>query len=573
MRHRLLPLVLAGALVLGACSSDAGSGSDAATTDQPTTTAEAATAPADAGIGEACDQGATIDDLEVEPVAGSTSDLDLTSFDGTTIRLHWFPVEGATADEPAPTILMGPGWSLAGDTNTEGGTLFGALSIAGMWDEGYNVLTWDPRGFGESEGIASVNDPKLEGRDVQALLDFVAAQPEAQLDDDGDPRAGMVGFSYGGGIQLTTAAIDCRVDAIVPGIAWHSLETSLYKAETVKTGWSRILTSTVDPDRLDPHITSASESGQRDGSLSEEDREWFIARGPGDELVGQIAVPTLLIGGTVDTLFTLDEDLTNLALLQANDVPSATLWFCGGHGTCLTEPGDPERVAAASFAWLDRYVKGDETAPELPLIDVVDQDGDRWTGDEPLTGSPTDAGTVWEPVDRGALRMGGKGSGTLELTEASRSGGSIEGADPDDLLAGVVAAITPTDAEVALEVTIAAADAKGLAIGSPVLEMTYSGTLPEGETDGRVFAQLVDESSGTVIGNQITPVAVTLDGEEHTISVPLEVIAHDLSSSGPITLQLVATTTAYATPPLGGSLEVSDLSIWLPLAVDALTQG
>ena len=30
------------------------------------------------------------------PVTGSTHDLDITSFDGTTIRAHWFPVEGAT---------------------------------------------------------------------------------------------------------------------------------------------------------------------------------------------------------------------------------------------------------------------------------------------------------------------------------------------------------------------------------------------------------------------------------------------------------------------------------------------
>ena len=52
---------------------------------------------------------------------------------------------------------------------------------------------------------------------------------------------GMVGASYGGGIQLVTAAIDCRVDAIVPQIAWHSLGTSLYKADTSKRGWGDFL--------------------------------------------------------------------------------------------------------------------------------------------------------------------------------------------------------------------------------------------------------------------------------------------------------------------------------------------
>ncbi|MEZ5181374.1 MAG: CocE/NonD family hydrolase [Acidimicrobiales bacterium] len=553
--HPLAALALAGALLLGACSSDSGSdAADASGDDATTTTAPEATA----GGGHECDQGATIDDLQVAEVDGSESDRDLTSFDGTTIRLHWFPVEGASADEPAPTILMGPGWSLPGDSDPDGGALFSALSIRGIWDHGYNVLTWDPRGFGQSEGVATVNDPDLEGRDVQALLDFVAAQPEAQVDGDGDPRTGMVGFSYGGGIQLTTAAIDCRVDAIVPGIAWHSLETSLYKAETVKTGWSKVLTSTVPKDRLDPHIVSAADSGLRDGSLSDEDRQWFIDRGPGDELVGRIEVPTLLIGGTVDTLFTLDEAITNFELLRANDVPTAMLWFCGGHGTCLTDPGDTDRIATSSFAWLDRYVKGDEGAEALPLLDLVDQDGDRWTSDE------------W-PVETSPLAT--EGSGTLELTDASRSGGSLEGTDPDDLLAGVVSAITPTEADVALEVALDLGDADGLVLGPPTLEVTYAGTLPEGETDGRVFAQLVDDRAGIVVGNQITPIAVTLDGEEHTVEVPLEVIAHDLSSSGPLTLQLVATTTAYATPPLGGTFDATAIRLTLPVAAgDAVVE-
>ena len=76
--------------------------------------------------------------------------------------------------------------------------------------------------------------PQHEGRDMQELISWVAAQPETQLDATGDPRLGMVGVSYGGGIQLTTAALDCRVDAIVPSWAWHSLQTSLDKADTPK---------------------------------------------------------------------------------------------------------------------------------------------------------------------------------------------------------------------------------------------------------------------------------------------------------------------------------------------------
>ena len=123
---------------------------------------------------------------------------------------------------------------------------------------GYNVLTWDPRGFGASGGTAEVDSPKFEGRDVSALIDYVARQPEAQLDERGDPRVGMAGGSYGGGIQLVAAAIDHRIDAIVPDIAWNSLETSLGKNDTVKSGWGLALyaASAAAGARLDPEIVS-----------------------------------------------------------------------------------------------------------------------------------------------------------------------------------------------------------------------------------------------------------------------------------------------------------------------------
>ncbi len=70
---------------------------------------------------------------------------------------------------------------------------------------------------------------------------------------------GMVGASYGGGIQLVTASIDCRVDAITPTIAWNSLATSLFKAETVKSGWADLLAKGAMGHELNPHITSADE--------------------------------------------------------------------------------------------------------------------------------------------------------------------------------------------------------------------------------------------------------------------------------------------------------------------------
>lgn len=546
-----LALLSALALLAAACSSDGGS-DGAGAAGKTTTTAPAADEPF---RGNECDQGASLDEVVAERVPDSESDWVMTSFDDTEIRLHWFPLPAATGEEPAPTVLMGPGWSLPGDVNTDpaGLALFSPASIPSLWEAGYNVLTWDPRGFGKSEGIATVNDPDFEGRDVQAMLDFVAEQPMALVDGPGDPRVGMVGYSYGGGIQLTTAAIDCRVEALVPGIAWHSLETSLYKAETVKKGWADVLTSTIDPDRVDPHIISAKEAGDAGEELSEEDRQWFLDRGPG-ELVGEIEVPTLFVGGTVDTLFTLDEDITNFLVLQGNDVPVAMIWFCGGHGTCLTDAGEPDRVTLATNAWLDRFVKGDESVALPPALDLIDQHGEEVTFDE------------W-PVAEGEP-ITASGSGTLELAAGGGAGGDAEVLDlpADDPLAGIVANITPTKAERSVDVVVTNEGEETLALGAPMLSLTYtvSGGDPDGQT--RVFAQLVDDESGTVVGNQITPIALAADGDEHTVEVPLEVIAHRLAAGQTLTLQLVATTTAYATPTLQGTVELSDIDLSIPTA-------
>lgn len=485
---------------------------------------------------------------------GSPADLELVSFDGTAIRLHWFPHPDADDTAPAPTVLMGPGWGLAGDTDVDTVGVLGTLNIAELRDAGYNVLTWDPRGFGRSGGTATVNSADHEGRDVQHLIEWVASQPQALLDGPRDPSLGMVGASYGGGIQLVTAAIDCRVDAIVPTTAWHSLESSLYRSGIAKAGWAGRLTEVSAIASVDPVVASANESAQLTGRMADDDLEWFRDRGPG-ELVAGITAPTLLIQGTVDTLFTLDEALTNLALLEAGDQPVSMLWYCGGHGLCLTDTGDRDRTRRAAIAWLDRHVKGDQVDTG-PRIDLVDQLGRRWTG---------------EHFPDPSTHVTANGSGTLELREGGGSGPVVPPEGFDDPLLGIARAITPAPADHAVEVT-ASVPAGSLVLGAPRLTLTYRGTVAEGESPTRVFAQLVDPD-GVVVGNQITPVPLELDGEEHRVTVPLEVVVFAAERDIELTLQVVATTVAYAAPRLGGSVELGSIDVELPVVDDLELSG
>ena len=510
-----------------------------------------------------CDQGATTDEVEAVPVEGVADDLTVTSFDGTEIRVHWFPTD-ATGDEPAPTILLGSGWAQAGATLDRDMVLgYGATPIVPMLDAGYNVLTWDPRCFGESTGEANVDSPEHEGRDVQVLLDFVAEQPEAQTDAEGDPRVGMVGASYGGGIQFVVGAIDCRVDALVPAIAWHSLVTSLYPSETAKSGWGNLLTQAVATFQgsVDPHVTAAAETGLVTGVIDDEIIDWFDERGPGD-LVADITAPTLIIQGTVDNLFTPTEGITNFEALQAAGTPVSLLWFCGGHGMCLTGDGDADLVDARTLAWLDRYLKGDEDADVGPVVDYVDQAGDRWVGDD----HPS------EPDD--VLSAEGEG-GVLTLSADSHSGpvdvGELAEGQGGDT-AAIFAGITPATADVAVELTATAED-DALVLGVPTVSFSYRGTVPDGVQPTRLFAQLVDDETGLVLGNQIVPVPLVLDGEEHEVEADLELVVHHLVAGRSVTLQLVATTPAFAVPRLGGDVAITDLRLDLPVVTSLTPAG
>src|SRR4051794_15780496 len=304
------------------------------------------------------------------PAAAQARDATITSFDGTQIVLSFFP---SLNGGKAPTILEGHGWGGSRETNqdaaSEEGT--GNVGVGALRRAGFNVLTWDSRGFGNSGGTVTVDSPDAEGRDVSALIDWLAQQPEAQLDKAGDPRMGMTGVSYAGGIELNTAWRDKRIDAIAPIIAWHSLLTSLYKEDTVKGGWASALYALGEPTskgRLDPHVTSAFTTGASSGTLSADDRAWFDSRGPAD-LVKQITIPTFLVEGTADTLFTLHEAITNYATLRAGNVPAKMMWFCGGHGVCLTGSGPAGHIEAAVIAWLKRYVAGDSAVDTGPAFE------------------------------------------------------------------------------------------------------------------------------------------------------------------------------------------------------------
>ncbi len=486
--------------------------------------------------------------------AAEARDAVVTSFDGTAIAAHFYPAAGLGPGKRAPTVLVGPGWATVGDTSPDA-NLGDRIGTSNLRNDGFNVVTWDPRGFGASGGVATFDSPAFEGRDVSALLDWIAAQPEAQLDAAGDPRAGMSGSSYGGGIQLVAAAIDQRLDAIVPDLAWNSLLPGIARDGAFKAGWWLSLcvygevfglTSyppgpTIQPSSIDPALRTLCLEGNLLGRLSPASTLWVTSRGPG-ALVSQIRAPTLLTQGTPDTLFGLDQAIATYTALRANNVPTKMLWYCGGHGTCTTPPGDPAVLAQAGLNWLRRWLKGDTSVDTGPRLQWLD-DGGTWrsAADYPMTAAGTMAGS-------------GSGSMTLIPTVAATLGPYV--------------VATPSTA--ALEVPYAPPAAEADVVGAPTVTLTYHGSAPL-TPETFVYAQIVDADAGRVVGGLVTPIPVVLDGLTRTVTRPLEVVALRVRPTSSLRLQLVASSPLYGPQRSLGTVTISSLTTSLPLVDSAAT--
>ncbi|MBO0909953.1 alpha/beta hydrolase [Arthrobacter sunyaminii] len=455
------------------------------------------------------------------------TDVVITSFDGTPIHTNFFPAAGLASGQQAPTVMVGPGFGLPGGRLpvTSTSTLIGSIGIAPLRDAGYNVVTWDPRGFGLSGGEAYINNPQYEGRDAQAIVDYIAAQPEARLDAPGDPVLGMAGASYGGGIQFVLASQDPRVDAIAPTIAWNDLTTSLYKEGSFKTGWGALLCAegtalgqlgslVGNQGALSAPVRKACKEGLTyPNRLSSESVAYFASLTP-DEMFTSITAPTLIIQGTADTLFTLSEATRNYELISSAGTPTKMLQFCGGHGLCNSTAG-PDRITPAVLNWFGKYLQ-DAPVDTGAAFEFIDQFG------------VTRAAPGY-PAATGSLT--GSGKGPLLLTPAALSG------------AVVAAAVAPS----AVNVPISAPAVTTSVFGAPQLTLTYRGYAPRGNT--HVYAQIIDRSRASlVLGNQVTPVPLILDGRERTVTVPLEEVSYTVTSASRLVLQVTPATSVYALP-------------------------
>lgn len=327
-------------------------------------------------------------------VSGSVSvtDHSITGADGTEIAVTLY---APASSEPEPAVLLTHGW---------GGTRNGVttLGLIGNYvSNGYVVASFDSRGFGDSGGNSHLNGHK-EVTDVSRLLDWLADRPEVETVGPGNPRVGMDGISYGGGIQLQAGSADDRLDALVPRITWNDLTYSLAPNGVIKSSWLSVLlgVGTIgsldwgDGPRLFDKLYEWYWEAMNDNELSADAATGLSERSVGAEVDGY-DTPTLLVQGMADTLFPPNEAVRTYNALQNSGVESRLLLYGGGHTLEeLTVPLDTRYYMNQQvLSWMDRHLRGDDG--DVPQAMTIREPTSDWL--ETPSFPPEDASMVSYP--------------------------------------------------------------------------------------------------------------------------------------------------------------------------------
>ncbi|WP_328886063.1 CocE/NonD family hydrolase [Streptomyces sp. NBC_00316] len=329
-----------------------------------------------------------------------------------TVDADLYRPAGADARHPAPAVLATNGF---GGSKSDGSTDAIGKAFAAR---GYVGLVYSGLGFGKSGCLITLDDPAVDGRAATGLIDFLAGTRAADdgtradfvtKDGKGDPRVGMIGGSYGGAIQLATASVDRRVDALVPLITWNDLAYALAPDNTAtgkgvssdtpgvfKWQWTNgfyllgegqtITAPGLDPSRFGSltclHFATQAcdtirllNSGRYPADKAAAMLAYARSVSPVSYL-GKVKAPTLLVQGQTDSLFNLNEATATYRTLTSQGTTTKMIWQSWGHsggqvpGELDLGEGNLETsyVGQRVLAWFDRYLghhKNTDTGPEF----------------------------------------------------------------------------------------------------------------------------------------------------------------------------------------------------------------
>jgi predicted acyl esterase len=229
---------------------------------------------------------------------------------------------------------------------------------------GLVAVAYDARGFGQSEGQATVAG-SAEMQDLDAVIDFAAARYGTS------GRVGVIGLSYGGGHAYQAWANDAKVTTAVAMYGWVDLYNALIPQNVPKLEWAQALYT----------YGAAGARGDYDPMIHEWYKQLYTRRDLGtvhrqmDErsvLPRMLTVhkPLLICQGMQESLFPQADQ----AWSNAGGFTRAIV-FTGGHGardaTCWQR----------SLSWFQFFLGGyDHGVDKWPALQTVDASGlGGWT--------------------------------------------------------------------------------------------------------------------------------------------------------------------------------------------------
>ena len=215
-------------------------------------------------------------------------DVSFPSRDGLTLRGWW--LEGGD-DSPVIVVVHG----------SEGNRAYPADRMLGIVKDlvihGYNVLTFDMRGHGESDG-EHISAGLYEKNDLLGATDYIRGRG---IED----RIGILGFSMGAAVCLMTAPESEEIDAVVADAAY---------ADVVSIIESEFAERSDLPGFFIPIILSMTRT------IYDVD---FAAIKP-EEAVKETSVPVFIIHGEQDDMIPVEHAYR---LKEASQNPDSRLWI------------------------------------------------------------------------------------------------------------------------------------------------------------------------------------------------------------------------------------------------------
>ena len=407
--------------------------------------------------------------LESDETAFERDERRIEPFDGTELAATFYE---PSTDGPHPAILTTHGW---------GGNKSDPQPLAEVYaSNGFVALGYTSRGFGQGEnadpsGGEVHSTSELERQDASALIDYLAQQNAVMTDGENNPRIGMDGTSYGGGIQMRTASVDDRLDSIVPRATWNNLAQALAPNGIIKSGWIEALEYGAQTGDISEENTATTSGVLECGRMTEADREYYRQRSP----VSYDAIedtPALVIPELTDQLFPINQGVRNFGKLLSDG--STTTLVLGQDGTHVLGRADSyppgsetsrEFVGQLALQWQEARLKNGDI--DVSLLHYYDEQADEFMAADEYPPHP----------ERSTTRT------LAETVELDGADGNVAGVD--------IEITEPTEV---------------LGIPSLRLDVTPTG---EGRSHLFVALQRVRDGETTIIKDKVTPQAGTEAGE------------------------------------------------------------